>query len=122
MVADRLAAARHLASDNNASVATWAGEVIQFLEDWQRRAERDDREEWIWDYRIGRDDFQRMIRAEDSPQRFWAIGRLLQDAPPERVRELLSPEDIALALPKLTDLDDATRRKWSAYARHVLEH
>lgn len=121
MVTERLDAARCLLSDSDTRVASWARDVVEFLEDWRRRAERDDREEWIWDYRIRRAELETMVRSADSPQRLWAIGRLLKDAPPDRVRDLLSPEEILSALPRLTDLDETTRRKWTAYARHLLE-
>jgi hypothetical protein len=121
MVTERLDAARRLLSANDARVTSWAQEVVEFLEDWRRRADRDDREDWIWDYRIRRAELEGMVRSPDSPQRIWAIGRLLKDAPPERVRELLTPEEILAALPRLTELDEPTRRKWAAYARHFLE-
>jgi hypothetical protein len=122
LVTARLEAARRLLSDGSTKVATWARDVVEFLEDWQRRAQRDDREEWVWDYRIRRAELERMVRSADSPQHLWAIGRLLKDAPVERVRELLTPEEILEALPRLTDLDEGTRRKWTAYARHLIEH
>jgi hypothetical protein len=122
MVTERLEAARRLLADNDTRVASWARDIVEFLEDWRRRADRDDHEEWIWDYRIRRAELERLLRSADSPQRLWAIGRLLKDAPHERVRELLTPEEILSALPRLTELDEATRRKWTAYARHLLEH
>jgi hypothetical protein len=121
LITERLESARRLTVDGDPRVAAWAREAVQFLEGWRQGAERDDREEWIWDYRIGREQLENMVRLGDSPQRLWAIGRLLKNAPPERVRELLSPEDILAALPKLTDLDELTRRKWTAYASHLLD-
>lgn len=121
MLTERLQAARHLHGDPSARVARWAQAAVDFLEDWRRREERDDQEEWIWDYRIRRAELEEMVHSPDSPQRLWAIGRLLKYAPPERVRELLTPEDILEALPKLTELDERTRRKWTAYARHLVE-
>jgi len=126
MVSARLETARHLLSDGDPNVADWAREVVEFLEGWKHRAERDERESWIWDYRIRRTELESMLRTTDSPQRLWAIGRLLKDAPPDRVRELvdrslLTPEEILSTLPKLLDLDEGTRRKWTAYARHLIE-
>ncbi len=121
MLTERLQAARQLRGDPNQPVACWAQEVVEFLEEWRRRAERDDQEEWIWDYRIRRAELEQMVHSPDSPQRLWAIGRLLKHAAPERVRELLTPEDILEALPKLIELDERTRRKWTAYARHLVE-
>ncbi len=121
MVTRRLEAARRLLDHPHPRVAAWAQQAVDFLEDWRRSAEREDHEEWVWDYDVSRRDFEAMIRGKASPERLWAVGRLLKDAPPERVRELLSPDDILEALPKLTDLDEGTRRKWSAYARYLSE-
>jgi hypothetical protein len=121
IVIERLDEARRLLSDRDPKVARWAREVVELLEGWSRRAERDDREEWIWDYRLRRAELEKMVRSPESPQRLWAIGRLLEDAPRERVLELLTPEDILAALPRLPNLHEDTRRKWTAYARHLVE-
>jgi len=58
-----------------------------------------------------------MLKQKDSPERLWAIGRLLKDAPPKRVLELLTLDEILDALLKIQDLDDRTRRTWEGYAR-----
>ncbi len=79
---------------------------------------REGREEWIWDYRIRQADLEKMLEDADSPDRLWAIRRLLEDAPKERVLELLTPADILGALPKIGHLDQRTRQMWEAYARH----
>ncbi len=121
IVIERLDEARRLLSDRDPKVARWAREVVELLDGWSRRAERDDREEWIWDYRLRRAELEKMVRSPESPQRLWAIGRLLEDAPRERVLELLTPEDILAALPRLPNLHEDTRRKWTAYARHLVE-
>jgi hypothetical protein len=99
-------------------VANWALEAESKLRSWLEHAQREDREEWIWDYRIPRAGLERMLKDRDSPERLWAIGRLLQDAPKERVLELLTPAEILDALPKLDQLDERTRQMWQAYARH----
>lgn len=121
IVIERLDEARRLLTDSDPKVARWAREVVELLDGWSRRAERDDREEWIWDYRLRRAELEKMVRSPESPQRLWAIGRLLEDAPRERVLELLTPEDILAALPRLPNLHEDTRRKWTAYARHLVE-
>jgi hypothetical protein len=85
------------------------------LEGWSWRQVGEDREEWIWDYSIRRSDFETMLKKHDSPERLWAIGRLLKDAPRERVLELLTLDEILDALP---GADEPTRQKWEDWARH----
>jgi len=121
MISARIESARQLLADSNPKVAQWAQEVVSSLEVWRRHEEREDQEEWIWDYRIRRAELEAMLRQKDSPERLWAIGRLLKDAPKDRVLELLTPAEIIEALPKLDQLDERTRQKWEAYARHWSE-
>ncbi|MFQ5828376.1 MAG: hypothetical protein ACE5JD_04370 [Candidatus Methylomirabilia bacterium] len=121
MIARRFEGAKKLVSDVHVRVATWAQEAISLLEDWQARAKREDEEDWIWDYRIGRSDFEAMVQQKDSPERLWAISRLLKDAPKERVLELLTPDEILDTLPKIQNLDERTRQMWEAWARHWSE-
>jgi hypothetical protein len=85
------------------------------LDTAEAEPKREDREEWIWDYRIRRSELETMVRQKNSPERLWAIARLLKDAPRERVLELLTPDEILEALPRL---DEHTRERWEAYARH----
>ena len=118
MVTERLTCARALLSDANPHVENWARQAVEILEEWKRRAERDDSEEWIWDTRIRRAELQGMLKKEGSSERLWAIARLLEDAPESRVRELLAPDEILEALPRLPQLDERSRRKWEAWARH----
>ena len=118
MVTRRLDAARKLLEDANPRVAAWAQEAVSLLETWRAQAEREDREDWIWDYRVSRSELEAMVRQKDSPERLWAIGRLLEHAPRERVLELLTPSEILDALPKIEHLDERTREMWEAYARH----
>jgi hypothetical protein len=118
LVIGRLACARQLLSDANPHVVRWAQAVVESLENWKRRAERDDSEEWIWDTRIRRVELEGMLKKEESSERLWAIARLLEDAPEQRVRELLAPDEILRALPRLPQLDERARRKWEGWARH----
>jgi hypothetical protein len=118
LIQERMTHARELLKDPDTLVKRWAQEVVTALEDWRRRAEREDLEEWIWDHRIPRTELEAMLEKTDSPERLWAIARLLKDAPKERVLELLTPAEILDALPKLSRLDERTRQMWEAYARH----
>jgi hypothetical protein len=118
MVTERLTCARALLSDANPHVQNWGRRAVETLEEWKRRAERDDSEEWIWDTRIRRAELEGMLKKEESSERLWAIARLLEDAPEQRVRELLAPDEILRALPRLPQLDDRARRKWEGWARH----
>lgn len=121
MISARIESAKKLLADSNPKVAQWAREAVSSLEAWRRQEEREDQEEWIWDYRIRRTELEAMVRQKDSPERLWAIGRLLKDAPKDRVLELLTPAEILEALPKLDQIDERTRQKWEAYARHWSE-
>jgi hypothetical protein len=122
MIDRRLGEARKLEQHGEARIRAWAQRAVTDLEAWRRREEREDQEMWIWDYRIHRTDLERLLRKPDSPERLWAIGRLLKDAPERRVRELLSPDDVLAALPSLPHLDPMTRAKWEAWARHHGAH
>jgi hypothetical protein len=117
MIRTRIEGAKKLLADSDPKVAHWAQEAISDLEDWRQRELREDQEEWIWDYRIRRSELEGMLQQQDSPERLWAISRLLKDAPPKRVLELLTLEEIMDALPKIRDLDERTRRTWEGYAR-----
>ena len=118
MVTERLTCARALLSDANPHVVRWARQAVESLEGWKRRAEREDSEEWIWDTRIRRAELEGMLKKRGSSERLWAVARLLEDAPEARVRELLAPDEILEALPRLSQLDERSRRKWEGWARH----
>ncbi len=118
LISGRIRSARALVSDPDPKVVRWAQVVLADLEEWRKSAAREDREEWIWDQPISRAELQSMLERKDTSERLWAIGRLLKDAPETRVQELLTPEDILDALPRLGHLDERTRRKWEAWARH----
>lgn len=110
--------AQLLRSDADANVARWAEEAIEALEGGRNQAEREDREEWIWEQPMSRSELEGLLREKDSPERLWAIGRLLEHAPEARVRELLTAGEILDALPSLGHLAERIRRKWEGYARH----
>lgn len=118
MITARITGAKGLLNHSNPNVARWAQQAVSLLEEWCRHAERQDQEEWIWDYKIRRSELEGMVRQKDSPERLWAIGRLLKDAPRERVLDLLTPAEILDALPKIQNIDERTRQMWEAYARH----
>jgi len=117
VIDERLEEVARLTKDPNPSVQTWAGRVVSELQEWRRRAQREEEEDWLWDFRIRRVEMETMLRSGSVPERLWAIGRLLEDAPITRVLELLRPEEILEALPKLPQLDESTRAKWEGWAR-----
>ncbi len=118
MIAERFDKATALRSDPNPWVASWAQEAVSFFEDWRRREARHEQEDWIWDYRIRRAELEGMVRGPDSPEKLWAIGRLLEHAPRERVLELLTPEEILDALDKIPQLPESVRGRWEPWAKH----
>jgi hypothetical protein len=90
---------------------------VDWLEDYIRSEEKDDQERFIWDYRISRRDLEGLLKNRDSPDRLWAIRRILRRAPTKDVLELLTLEEIREGL-STTDLPEAERRKWEAYLAH----
>lgn len=122
MIEKRLGAVRSLLAHPDGHVSRWASDAVSALEEWRQRAGREDREDWIWDCPISRAEFEGMLARRGSPERWWAIGRLLKDAPKERVFELLTPEEIVEALPEIRHLDRETRRQWDAYTRFASRH
>jgi hypothetical protein len=118
MLDQRLAQARALEQDVHPEVRRWSRRAVDALEAWRRRETREDREPWIWDHRMSRGDLEGLLEQPDTPERLWAIARLLEDAPEERVRQLLTPEDVLDALPKLPHLDRRAREKWETWARY----
>jgi hypothetical protein len=117
-IKERLDKATALRSDPSPLVASWAQEVVSFFEGWRRREVREEQEDWIWDYRIRRAELEGMVRGPDSPEKLWAIGRLLEHAPRERVLELLTPEEILDALNKIPQLPERVRERWEPWAKH----
>lgn len=80
---------------------------------WLRRIANSLKEEVtsrvVWEYDLDVNDLNRYIKDKDSPQRLWAIGRVLKFAEWKDIRRLLTPEDIAEALPQV-DLPDKKRK------------
>ena len=98
-IESRLAGARDLASAADTVVSSWARGMVSTLERWRMEEEQRDDEPWIWETRMQRREVEGLLAREDSPERLWAIGRLLADAPRARVQELLSADEILDALP-----------------------
>lgn len=118
VIEKRLADAKRLATDPSPVVATWAEETVSELQAWRVRAQLDESEDWMWDYRVRRAELESMVKGPPSAERLWAIGRLLQHAPRDRVLELLRPEEILEALPEIQGLDERTREAWESWARY----
>jgi len=63
----------------------------------------------IWEYDEDANDLRRYIEDKESPERIWAIGRVLKYAEWKDIRRLLSVEDIEEALPQV-DLPERKRK------------
>ncbi|MBI2998362.1 MAG: ATP-binding protein [Deltaproteobacteria bacterium] len=63
----------------------------------------------IWEYDEDVNSLRRYIEDRDSPERIWAIGRVLKYADLKDIRRLLTVEDISEALPQV-DLPEKKRR------------
>lgn len=74
----------------------------------------------IWEYDRDVDDLWKDIENENSPQRLWAIGRILKFADLKDIRRLLTVEDIEEALPEV-DLPPK-RRKMLEQAIPIWRH
>jgi len=70
---------------------------------------RDAGRETIWEYDLDLRDLKRLVADRASPERVWAIGRILKYARWGDVQKLLTPEDIQEALP-LVELPEAQKR------------
>jgi hypothetical protein len=91
--------------------------VVDWLEDYIRSEEKEDQERFIWDYRISRRQLEDLLKKHDSPDRLWAIRRILKRAPRKDALELLTLEDIREGL-STVDLPEAERKTWEAYLEH----
>ncbi len=80
-----------------------------WLQEMLDRLTKDIKSRVVWEYDLNVADLQRYIEDKDSPERIWAIGRVLKYASMEDIRKLLNPEDIDEALPHI-DLPDKRRR------------
>jgi len=65
--------------------------------------------EAVWEYDLDLRDLKRMVEDRNSPERLWAIGRILKHAKWQEVQSLLTAEDIKEALP-LVDLPESRKR------------
>jgi len=106
-----------LAEDPDPRVSKWARGVARGLEADVGREDLRDKEEFLWEYDVSRPELLRMLQDSQSPDRLWAIRRILLHAQPEEAIRLLTVDEIREALPDL-DLPDRTRRIWEAYVAH----
>lgn len=65
--------------------------------------------QFIWEYDMDVNELRRHIDDKDSPERIWAIGRVLKYGNPEDWKKLLSVDDIQEALPQI-DLPEKKRK------------
>jgi len=106
-----------LAQDPDPKVGRWASRFARELEGDVRREERRDQEEFIWDYDVKRPELLEMLQNRQSPDRLWAIQRILLHAPREEAIRLLTVGEIQEALPHL-ELPNRVRKIWEAYVAH----
>lgn len=88
---------------------TTPGEVQAWLHEVLSRMEREIPLQLVWEYDMDVDELRHQAQDKDSPQRLWAIGRILKYAQWEDIKRLLTVEDIAEALSQI-DLPDKRRR------------
>jgi hypothetical protein len=113
----RLEGAASLIGHSHPKVSQWAREVVDWLEDWIRSEEKEDQERYIWDYRVSRRQLEGLLQKKDSPDRLWAIQRILKRAPWKEALELLSADDIREGLER-TELPEDIRKVLEEYLRH----
>ena len=106
-----------LAQDPDPRVSSWANRLARELAGDVRREERRDQEDFLWDYDVGRPELMEMLQNKQSPDRLWAIQRILLHAPREEAIRLLTVSEIQEALPHV-ELPDRVRRIWEAYVAH----
>ena len=63
----------------------------------------------IWEYDDDANDLRRYIQDRNSPERLWAIGRVLKYAEWKDIRRMLTVEDIGEVLPQV-DLPERKRK------------
>jgi len=84
-------------------------EAHPWLRDVLSRLEREIPREIVWEYDIDVEGLRQHIRDRESPQRMWALGRVLKYAAWEDIKRLLTVEDIEEALPQV-DLPEKKRK------------
>jgi len=82
-----------------------------WLRDILSRLEGESAQHVIWEYDEDANDLRRYIECEDknSPERIWAIARVLKYADWKDIRRMLTVEDIEVALPQV-DLPERKRK------------
>jgi DNA-binding transcriptional ArsR family regulator len=90
-----------------------------WLRKLQTALRHDLKSEAVWEYDVDVRDLKRMVEDRSSPERLWAIGRILKHAKWEEVQKLLGPEDIEEALP-LVDLPEKQKQALETALRYWL--
>jgi hypothetical protein len=106
-----------LALDPDPRVSRWASGFARELEGDVKREERRDQEDFLWDYDVKRPELLEMLQNRQSPDRLWAIQRILLHAPREEAIRLLTVSEIQETLPHV-ELPDRVRKIWEAYVAH----
>lgn len=106
--------AARFAEDPDPRVSRWASRLARELAGEAKVEERRDQEDFLWDYDVKRSDLIEMLQDKKSPDRLWAIQRILLHAPREEAIRLLTVDEIREALPHV-ELPDRVRRIWEAY-------
>jgi hypothetical protein len=114
----RLQQARELLSHPSPRVRRWAADVA----DWLTKQARKEREggSWLWDHPFSHEEIRQMVERKGSPERSWALKRLLQRAPSREALDYLTRDDIEEGLDLLPE-DDPARRKWETYLRRAVD-
>jgi hypothetical protein len=84
-------------------------EAHSWLRDVISRLEREIPRKIVWEYDIDVEELCRHIQDRESPQRMWALGRVLKYAAWEDIKRLLTVEDIEEVLPQI-DLPEKKRK------------
>jgi len=84
-------------------------EVHYWLHSFSDRLKKETSRELIWEYDRDINDLREAIENRESPERIWAIGRVLKYGTPEDWKRLLRVEDIEEALPQI-DLPEKKRK------------
>lgn len=83
--------------------------VRSWLREMADRLRQEISHQVVWEYDRGVNELRRHIDDKDSPERIWAIGRVLKYGNPEDWKKFLSVDDIQEALPQV-DLPEKKRR------------
>jgi hypothetical protein len=83
--------------------------VRSWLREMADRLRQEISHQVVWEYDRDVNELRRHIDDKDSPERIWAIGRVLRYGNPEDWKKLLSVEDIQEALPQI-DLPEKKRK------------